>query len=162
MNIFCRETQAHLALHGISATIPGSTGNTSTAGGLITPELWLRDCRSPPPSPVEENLVVDDEPGSGPSTYEPEVEPDRFPHRGKPRDSRTAGEEATEENKSASIHAIVRTFDESQDKAEDTDGDTFFDGENRDSNSSCVCDNFTVTMRCVDVHHFSIINVALK
>lgn len=58
MNIFCRETQAHLALHNPS----NSTASNSTGGNLITPELWLRDCRSAPPSPVEEMLVVDDEP----------------------------------------------------------------------------------------------------
>lgn len=62
MNIFCRETQAHLALHGLASI---SSNNPTTAGALITPELWLRDCRSPPPSPdVDETLIVDDEPAS--------------------------------------------------------------------------------------------------
>ncbi|KAK0092203.1 hypothetical protein PV326_001941, partial [Microctonus aethiopoides] len=63
MNIFCRETQAHLALQGLAGL---SSNNLNTSGGLITPELWLRDCQSPtiPPSSSTEDgtLVVDDEP----------------------------------------------------------------------------------------------------
>ncbi|KAK0162165.1 hypothetical protein PV327_008525 [Microctonus hyperodae] len=62
MNIFCRETRAHLALQGLAGL---SSNNLNTSGGLITPELWLRDCHSPtiPPSNLTENeeLVVDNE-----------------------------------------------------------------------------------------------------
>ncbi|KAK2581357.1 hypothetical protein KPH14_008123 [Odynerus spinipes] len=56
MNIFCRETETHLALHGLTG-IPSSD---SGKGGLITPELWLRNCQSPRSS-TEEVLIVDDE-----------------------------------------------------------------------------------------------------
>ena len=56
MNIFCRETQAHLALHGINNTLSPSNIETSS---LITPELWLRDCSSP--GCHSEELIVDDE-----------------------------------------------------------------------------------------------------
>jgi hypothetical protein len=46
MNIFCKETQAHLQLHGGLAAAAGSDGNTGLgSGSLITPDLWLRDCR---------------------------------------------------------------------------------------------------------------------
>ncbi|ENN82938.1 hypothetical protein YQE_00698, partial [Dendroctonus ponderosae] len=41
MNIFCRETQAHLELH------PHLHGAESTSSGLITPDLWLKNCTSP-------------------------------------------------------------------------------------------------------------------
>ncbi|XP_063234231.1 sine oculis-binding protein homolog isoform X2 [Bacillus rossius redtenbacheri] len=57
MNIFCKETQAHLQMHPHLQDGPGAA-----AGTLITPELWLRDCRSesppsdrslsPPPPPL--------------------------------------------------------------------------------------------------------------
>lgn len=57
MNIFCRETQAHLALHGLNNTI--SSTNLGT-GNLITPELWYRDCISP--TSRSEELIVDDDP----------------------------------------------------------------------------------------------------
>lgn len=43
MNIFCRETQAHLKMH------PHLQGAAcKVASGLITPELWLRDCKTQP------------------------------------------------------------------------------------------------------------------
>ncbi|KAH1027373.1 sine oculis-binding protein homolog isoform X1 [Dendroctonus ponderosae] len=41
MHIFCRETQAHLELH------PHLHGAESTSSGLITPDLWLKNCTSP-------------------------------------------------------------------------------------------------------------------
>lgn len=60
MNIFCKETEAHLQLHphlqGLGTSGNGK-GNASVR--LITPELWLRDCRSESPvsdrsgSPIE-------------------------------------------------------------------------------------------------------------
>ncbi|KAK9502272.1 hypothetical protein O3M35_011071 [Rhynocoris fuscipes] len=53
MNIFCKETQAHLELHPHLRDGPnsgqGSSDSTGTAGNLITPELWMRDCRSQSP-----------------------------------------------------------------------------------------------------------------
>lgn len=52
MHIFCRETEAHLELH------PHLPGEDKSGGGLITPDLWLKNCKSPdsrtsspPPSP---------------------------------------------------------------------------------------------------------------
>ncbi|CAH1390128.1 unnamed protein product [Nezara viridula] len=43
MNIFCKETEAHLEAH------PHLRESTvaESGPGLITPDLWLRDCRSP-------------------------------------------------------------------------------------------------------------------
>ncbi|KAJ8951508.1 hypothetical protein NQ318_000204, partial [Aromia moschata] len=41
MHIFCRETRAHLELH------PHLPVDESTSGTLITPDLWLKNCRSP-------------------------------------------------------------------------------------------------------------------
>lgn len=49
MNIFCKETEAHLQLHPHLQGL-GSGGNGNTSVRLITPELWLRDCRSESPS----------------------------------------------------------------------------------------------------------------
>ncbi|CAH2047504.1 unnamed protein product, partial [Iphiclides podalirius] len=48
MHIFCRETQAHLDLNPHLA-------NASTTSSLITPELWLRNCKSGSASPVSEH-----------------------------------------------------------------------------------------------------------
>ncbi|CAN7988172.1 unnamed protein product, partial [Ixodes hexagonus] len=45
MNIFCRETQAHLQMHPHL-----QEAACKAASGLITPELWLRDCKSQPSS----------------------------------------------------------------------------------------------------------------
>ncbi|XP_046986158.1 sine oculis-binding protein homolog [Schistocerca americana] len=57
MNIFCKEAQAHLQLHPAAA---GAVAGAGSSGALITPDLWLRDCRphgasasaspTPPPS----------------------------------------------------------------------------------------------------------------
>ncbi|KAK5649813.1 hypothetical protein RI129_000842 [Pyrocoelia pectoralis] len=41
MHIFCRETRAHLELH------PHIADNSDLGGSLITPELWLKNCKSP-------------------------------------------------------------------------------------------------------------------
>nr|CAH7728078.1 unnamed protein product [Callosobruchus chinensis] len=53
MHIFCRETRAHLELHPHLHTEETS----STGGNLITPDLWLRNCRTPEnnrsPSPTQ-------------------------------------------------------------------------------------------------------------
>lgn len=49
MHIFCRETEAHLELH------PHLPGEDKSGGSLITPDLWLKNCKSPDsrtPSPV--------------------------------------------------------------------------------------------------------------
>ncbi|KAL1443989.1 hypothetical protein MTO96_007190 [Rhipicephalus appendiculatus] len=43
MNIFCRETQAHLQMH---PHLQDAAAACKVASGLITPELWLRDCKS--------------------------------------------------------------------------------------------------------------------
>lgn len=61
MNIFCKETEAHLQLHPHLSEEGGSS--SSGPGGLITPDLWLRDCRSaspsaspsPPPEPPKDD-----------------------------------------------------------------------------------------------------------
>lgn len=67
MHIFCREAQAHLEL------LPHIRANNdnNTQQGLITPDLWLRNCQSPsttdpvspvyttpPPPPVETMPVI--------------------------------------------------------------------------------------------------------
>lgn len=41
MHIFCRETEAHLELH------PHLLAEDKSSGGLITPDLWLKNCKSP-------------------------------------------------------------------------------------------------------------------
>ncbi|XP_064488082.1 sine oculis-binding protein homolog isoform X2 [Ornithodoros turicata] len=48
MNIFCRETQAHLQMH------PHLQEAKASGINLITPELWLRDCKAAT-SPIEAN-----------------------------------------------------------------------------------------------------------
>ncbi|XP_021203214.2 sine oculis-binding protein homolog isoform X1 [Bombyx mori] len=47
MHIFCRETQAHLDLNPHLV-------NASSSSNLITPELWLKNCRSRSVSPASE------------------------------------------------------------------------------------------------------------
>lgn len=47
MNIFCRETQAHLDLNPHLV-------NASSSSNLITPELWLKNCKSRSTSPTSE------------------------------------------------------------------------------------------------------------
>lgn len=44
MHIFCRETRAHLEMHPHLV-------NEETEAGLITPDLWLKNCKSPEPRP---------------------------------------------------------------------------------------------------------------
>nr|XP_018900270.1 PREDICTED: sine oculis-binding protein homolog isoform X1 [Bemisia tabaci] len=60
MNIFCRETQAHLDLHPHLQGSETTKTKTANSTNLITPDLWLRDCESdsspsaspsPPPHP---------------------------------------------------------------------------------------------------------------
>lgn len=49
MHIFCRETTAHLELH------PHLHAEESSSGSLITPDLWMKNCKSPEgrsPSPT--------------------------------------------------------------------------------------------------------------
>ncbi|CAG9859204.1 unnamed protein product [Phyllotreta striolata] len=41
MHLFCRETRAHLELH------PHLRIDESSSGTLITPDLWLKNCKSP-------------------------------------------------------------------------------------------------------------------
>ncbi|KAJ8918926.1 hypothetical protein NQ315_016828 [Exocentrus adspersus] len=41
MHIFCRETRAHLELH------PHMHVEDAASGNLITPDLWMRNCKSP-------------------------------------------------------------------------------------------------------------------
>lgn len=51
MNIFCKETQAQLELHPHlqNTTLPENLCKTLEPNlPLITPDLWLRDCHSPP------------------------------------------------------------------------------------------------------------------
>lgn len=58
MHIFCRETQAHLEFH--PHLLPTGSSSNIIAGGsssLITPDLWLRDCKTPP----EDDMVDDDD-----------------------------------------------------------------------------------------------------
>ncbi|KAL1505185.1 hypothetical protein ABEB36_004806 [Hypothenemus hampei] len=56
MHIFCRETKAHLELHPHLYGVADSSSSSSSAMGLITPDLWLKNCTSPKPmqlSPVQ-------------------------------------------------------------------------------------------------------------
>jgi len=59
MNIFCKETQAQLELHPHlqNTSLPENICKTLEPNlPLITPDLWLRDCRSPPPLISEQSL----------------------------------------------------------------------------------------------------------
>lgn len=56
MHIFCRETTAHLELH------PHLSTEESSSGTLITPDLWMKNCKSPEvrsPSPTESSKSFD-------------------------------------------------------------------------------------------------------
>lgn len=59
MHIFCRETQAHLDLNPHLV-------NASSTSNLITPELWLKNCKSRSASPTSERS------GSPESSKQPE------------------------------------------------------------------------------------------
>uniref|UniRef100_A0AAG5DJ23 Sine oculis-binding protein homolog n=1 Tax=Anopheles atroparvus TaxID=41427 RepID=A0AAG5DJ23_ANOAO len=48
MQIFCNETQAHLEMN------PHLKEKSTSAGSLITPELWLKNCKSCSMSPVSD------------------------------------------------------------------------------------------------------------
>ncbi|CAH2084485.1 unnamed protein product [Euphydryas editha] len=50
MHIFCRETQAHLDLNPHLV-------NASSSSNLITPELWLKNCKSRSVSPASERSI---------------------------------------------------------------------------------------------------------
>lgn len=55
MNIFCKETQAQLELHPHlqNTALPENLCKTLEPNlPLITPDLWLRDCHSPPQPPT--------------------------------------------------------------------------------------------------------------
>lgn len=47
MNLFCRETAAHLEMHPHPAATP------APGKPLITPDLWMKDCGEGPGSPVD-------------------------------------------------------------------------------------------------------------
>lgn len=56
MNIFCKETQAQLELHPHlqNTSLPENLCKTLEPNlPLITPDLWLRDCHSPPTLPEQ-------------------------------------------------------------------------------------------------------------
>jgi hypothetical protein len=44
MSIFCKEAQAHLQTHLVGSNHQPST--SSGSGTLITPDLWLKDCKN--------------------------------------------------------------------------------------------------------------------
>jgi len=44
MSIFCKEAQAHLQTHLVGSNHQPST--SSSSGTLITPDLWLKDCKN--------------------------------------------------------------------------------------------------------------------
>lgn len=68
MNIFCKETQAQLELHPHlqnTTSMPENLCKTLEQNlPLITPDLWLRDCHSPPPLP--EQLLSPQRPSHSP------------------------------------------------------------------------------------------------
>ena len=74
MNIFCKETQAHLQMHPHLQDGAGNGGSGST-GGLITPELWLRDCRAD--SPVSDRSLSPPTPSAATTTPAPTTLPPR-------------------------------------------------------------------------------------
>lgn len=59
MNIFCKETQAQLELHPHlqNTSLPENLCKSLEPNlPLITPDLWMRDCHSPPPQPLERSV----------------------------------------------------------------------------------------------------------
>lgn len=71
MNIFCKETQAQLELHPHlqSTSLPESLCKTIEPNlPLITPDLWLRDCHSPPLQPLDDRSPSPQRLRSSPST----------------------------------------------------------------------------------------------
>ncbi|XP_016985853.1 sine oculis-binding protein homolog isoform X2 [Drosophila rhopaloa] len=62
MQIFCHETQAHLDMH---PHLRDQALDAGSEAGLITPDLWLRNCRSRSASPAS-TLSVSPGPGPGP------------------------------------------------------------------------------------------------
>lgn len=60
MNIFCKETQAQLELHPHlqNTLLPENLCKTVEPNlPLITPDLWMRDCHSPPPPLTADNSL---------------------------------------------------------------------------------------------------------
>ncbi|XP_055902915.1 sine oculis-binding protein homolog A [Eupeodes corollae] len=73
MQIFCKETQAHLDMnpHLCDKGLEAASGS----GGLITPDLWLRNCRSRSASPASTVSV-----SPSPATPTPQIIPTQ-PHK---------------------------------------------------------------------------------
>lgn len=69
MHIFCRETQAHLDLNPHLV-------NASSSSNLITPELWLKNCKSRSISPASER-------STSPNTDKKQNEKDPLPNQRK-------------------------------------------------------------------------------
>ncbi|XP_035450069.2 sine oculis-binding protein homolog isoform X2 [Spodoptera frugiperda] len=70
MHIFCRETQAHLDLNPHLV-------NASSSSNLITPELWLKNCKSRSASPTSERSGspnIDNVPSKPVATEKTEVQ----------------------------------------------------------------------------------------
>ncbi|XP_017106181.2 sine oculis-binding protein homolog isoform X1 [Drosophila bipectinata] len=61
MEIFCHETQAHLDMH---PHLRDQALDAGSEAGLITPDLWLRNCRSRSASPASTLSVSPGPPGS--------------------------------------------------------------------------------------------------
>lgn len=78
MHIFCRETRAHLELH---PHLPDDVTAGSAAAGLITPDLWLKNCKSPEPpssSPPMSPKIGDNLPQTSPLPLITVAHPSKF------------------------------------------------------------------------------------
>ncbi|KAI8039660.1 hypothetical protein M5D96_007080 [Drosophila gunungcola] len=82
MQIFCHETQAHLDMH---PHLRDQALDAGSEAGLITPDLWLRNCRSRSASPAS-TLSVSPGPGPGPGPIPsaPQSPPPSHQHPSKP------------------------------------------------------------------------------
>lgn len=84
MHIFCRETRAHLEMH------PHLPEDATSVGGLITPDLWLRNCKSPDRnshSPSISPQIVDTLPQSSPLPLIRVAHPSKIMANSKGKDS---------------------------------------------------------------------------
>lgn len=72
MHIFCRETQAHLDLNPHLV-------NASSSSNLITPELWLKNCKSRSASPTETERSASPNPETKTSQEKPEPKTRKSP-----------------------------------------------------------------------------------
>ncbi|XP_041675624.1 sine oculis-binding protein homolog isoform X2 [Drosophila eugracilis] len=78
MQIFCHETQAHLDMH---PHLRDQALDAGSEAGLITPDLWLRNCRSRSASPASTLSVSPGPPALPASSRCPDSPPSQHPSK---------------------------------------------------------------------------------